>query len=45
MDYRGEIVRMVSEIRSAGILRKLYRLTRIMWRSEGNSNDKAGNDK
>lgn len=36
MDYRGEITQMVAEIRSIGILRKLYKLTRMMWRSERN---------
>ena len=36
MDYRAEIVRMVGEIRAVGILKKIYKLTRMMWSAERN---------
>lgn len=33
-DYRGEIIQMVEGIQSTGILRKIYRLVRMMYRAE-----------
>lgn len=45
MDYRAEIVRMVGEIRAVGILKKIYKLTRMMWSAERHKNDKVGNDR
>lgn len=33
-NYRPEILRMVKAIRSEAILRKLYRLVRMMYRAE-----------
>lgn len=46
MLYRAEIIRMVREIRAEGILKlkKLYKLTRMMWSAERAKNGKAGND-
>jgi hypothetical protein len=40
MDYRAEIVRMVGEIRAVGILKKIYKLTRMMWSAERHKNGK-----
>ena len=45
MLYRAEIIRMVREIRADGILKKLYKLTRMMWSAERAKNGKAGNDR
>ncbi len=33
-DYRAEILRMVKEIRTPEILRKIYRVVRMMYRAE-----------
>lgn len=44
MLYRAEIIRMVKQIRAEGILKKLYKLTRMMWSAERAKNGKAGND-
>lgn len=33
-DYRGEIIQMVEGIHNTGILRKIYRLVRMMYRAE-----------